>query len=70
MYILISPLEGPSTVRRCYDDGDDDDNDLFFFELVKKRVSSIIVPENFIYVKLFILFYKIGGEVTKWVKII
>ena len=54
----MSPLEGPSTVRRSYDDTDDDDNDLYAFELVKNKiVSSIIVPENCVYVKLLLFHY-------------
>ena len=66
----MSPLEGPSTDRRSYNDINDEDDDLHFFGPVKNKiVSSIIVPENFVYVKvLFVLFYKIGREVTKWVK--
>ena len=54
----MSPLEGPSTDRRSYNDINDEDDDLHFFGPVKNKiVSSIIVPENFVYVKvLFVLF--------------
>ena len=66
----MSPIEGPSPDRRGYDVIDDDDDDLHFFELVKNKIaSSIIVPENCVSVQvLFILFFKTGREVTKWVK--